>query len=96
MAPRLLPIQGGACNMAEVIPREVNAHRRSESGFRGAQERTNVEKPDIKRPPNPDLPEFNDTPHQQPNGPDGPAFGEDVADRPEPDEGGPSTPSDMR
>ena len=84
--------------MAEVIPGEVNALRRSESGLRRyeAQERTNVEKPDIKRPPNPDLPEFNETPRQQPNGPDGPAFGEDVADRPEPDEGGPPNPSDMR
>ena len=83
--------------MAEVIPEGVNAHRRSDSGSgrSEAQERSNVEKSDIKQPPNPDLPEFNETPHQQPNGPDGPPFGEDVADRPEPDEGGPRNPSEM-
>ena len=74
--------------MADVLE-EFSADRRSGPGGRGyeAQEPGKFEKPDIRRPPNPDLPEFNENQPERPNRSDDPPFGDDVADRPEPDEG---------
>ena len=59
--PALAVLPVGACDMADVLE-EFSAHRRSGPGGRGyeAQEPGKFEKPDIKRPPDPDLPEFDE------------------------------------
>lgn len=58
--------------------------RRRRKGARiGAQEQEPSDKPDIKRPPDADLPEFDDNVRRDPESP--PFTGEDVEDIPRPE-----------
>jgi hypothetical protein len=60
--------------------------RRLRKGTRtGAQEQEPSDKPDIKRPPDADLPEFEDDLSRDPESP--PFTGEDVEDIPRPEPG---------
>ena len=58
--------------------------RRLRKGARiGAQEQEPSDRPDIKRPPNADLPELDEDPGREPESP--PFTGEDVEDIPRPE-----------
>jgi hypothetical protein len=79
-----IPITAGACQMTDVIRDRFGATAsRDTSGCAEyeAQEPGDRGEPDIKRPPDTDIPEFDSDHPEAPNGPGAPPFtGEDVED----------------